>query len=56
MKWKILTTQKLRKGDQVLFADYQQDCEAKRRWHRVLPQYFGITAIRYNKFKFRRPV
>ena len=53
-----LTRGKLRAGDQVLYADFVQDCEAKRRWHRVAAEKFGrdVAAIRERLpfLKFRR--
>jgi hypothetical protein len=57
-KYRPITHGVLSADDQALYADFQQDCEAKRRWHRVPPQYVGrlISGLRkqYPHVQYRR--
>lgn len=56
--YRPLTRGILRPDDQALYADFQQDCEAKRRWHRVYYTYVGYDVAklcrRFKRIKFRR--
>lgn len=60
MKYRPLTRGNFRDGDQGLYADFVQDCCAKRRWHRVVPRLVGKAVQRMRRsfpaIAWRRPV
>lgn len=57
-KYRPLTRGKLRASDQVLYADFVQDCEAKKRWHVMHEDYIGedlsVMLSKWRHLKFRR--
>jgi hypothetical protein len=48
----------LQQGDLLFGANYRDDCEAKKRWHRVPPLYWGknAQARRFHHLKFKRRI
>lgn len=48
-KFAPLTRGIFREGDQALYADFVQDCEAKRRWHRVHRRFVGKKVTRFRR-------